>query len=221
MPLFTVAIWFIAYDNYLAAVAGFRAECRNRELAFNDTLTGLPNRAQLLDRLQRMCLSLDIERLHASEEHFGFAVLCLDQDGFKRINDTHGHSAGDAVLEEVGRRLKQVVRAQDSVRRVGGDEFVILLPQTDRVRADTVARRAIASLSEPIDLNGVVQVQIGVSVGGVIAPEQERVANKLLLHADNALYEAKRAGKGMYFVHPGRAATPNTVRGSVNSARRG
>jgi diguanylate cyclase len=201
LPFCMMAVCMLATENYKATRARFRAEQQHRLLAFNDVVTGLPNRLQLLERLEWMCAALRKRRRTADAQSPGFALLYIDLDGFKWVNDTHGHAAGDAVLEEVGRRLTNVVRGQDIVCRLGGDEFVILLPGAESARAKIIAERMIASVSMPYAHIIPGTQRIGASIGGVLAPDEGNSANALLSQADLALYEAKRRGKGWYYFH--------------------
>ncbi|MCX2726794.1 PAS domain-containing protein [Thermomicrobium sp. 4228-Ro] len=159
-----------------------------RHRAFHDPLTGLPNRLLFLDRLEHA--------LARAERDGGIAVLFVDLDDFKRINDTWGHGAGDLVLQEVAHRLARSVRAGDTVARFAGDEFTVLLEgvsDPDEVRG--VAERLIATLAEPIAFE-VAAARVSVSVGaalGVGSPLPD--SGTLLLAADQALYRAKRCGK--------------------------
>jgi diguanylate cyclase (GGDEF)-like protein len=129
-----------------------------------------------------------------------FMVFCLDLDGFKDVNDRYGHSAGDAILAEVARRLTDSVRTLDCVARIGGDEFVILLPSITPQEADAVAKRIIAMIASAFDI-GLTTVHIGVSIGCACAPDDGDTVEQLLRSADRALYEAKRRGRGMLVHH--------------------
>lgn len=157
-------------------------------LAHYDPLTGLPNRMLLQDRLEQAIAGA--ERLRQK-----FALLFIDLDGFKPINDSYGHSVGDDLLKLVGQRLLKVVRRMDTAARLGGDEFVVIL--TDVRSADNAARVAdklVAGLSEPYTCRGQT-VSVSASIGVSIYPNDELVANELLRTADEALYKAKRDGK--------------------------
>lgn len=158
-------------------------------LARHDLLTGLPNRAQL-------CEALD-SRLPCTGRGEELAVLCLDLDRFKAVNDTLGHAAGDALLRQVAERLRHHTRDTDTVARLGGDEFAVLQVGTAQPAGATVlARRLIAALAEPFDLDGQ-QVHIGTSVGVAVAPFDGDTPEQLLKCADLALYRAKAAGRGV------------------------
>jgi diguanylate cyclase (GGDEF)-like protein/PAS domain S-box-containing protein len=160
-----------------------------RVLALQDTLTGLPNRNALNERLA------DSLR-RAARSHDPVAVLFIDLDGFKQVNDKFGHAAGDEVLREVARRLPLAVRATDVVARYGGDEFVVLLDTEVRDDApDRVCQRIFALLREPcVFTQG--QAQIGASIGIAQHPPLPNKPDELLRRADAAMFEAKRAGKG-------------------------
>ena len=160
-------------------------------LALHDTLTGLPNRAFMTERLEE-----DLARV--KREDIPLAMLCLDLDRFKQVNDTLGHSVGDVLLRAVAGRLRDCVRRSDTVARLGGDEFAIVQsPLTSLESAATLARRIVAVLSEPYDL-GEHQVIIGASVGVSLAPDDAMNAESLLKMADMALYRAKADGRGTY-----------------------
>ena len=161
------------------------------ELALNDPLTGLANRRLLTDRLA-MAL------VHARRNNSAMAVVYLDLDGFKQINDTLGHGVGDILLKMVAERLLATVRAEDTVARLGGDEFALdLWHVSGSDYAATVAARAIAALAQPYDIEGQV-VTITASAGVSIYPDHGEDEETLLKSADLALYAAKAAGKNAY-----------------------
>ena len=154
--------------------------------AFNDSLTGLPNRALLLDRLE-------VALARAEREDKAVSVLFLDLDGFKVVNDSLGHVAGDRLLIDVARRLRDCLRRGDTAARIGGDEFAILLGDLGNPgRAALVAERVIAALGEPFTVLGR-EVFVSASIG--IAQGQDD-ADDLLRNADVAMYQAKRSGEG-------------------------
>ena len=162
-----------------------------RHLATHDVLTGLPNRAILEDRLSVVQAQSD----RAGDE---FALLILDLDRFKLVNDSMGHRAGDELLREVSRRLNEVVRASDTLVRLGGDEFVIIISTVrSREFAEDIARRVIAALVEPVHVLGV-EVRTSGSVGIAVYPTDGKTAEVLMAHADAAMYAAKQAGRGVY-----------------------
>lgn len=160
-----------------------------QQLALHDTLTGLPNRGFLAERLEE-------DLALAGRQATGLAMLCLDLDRFKQVNDTLGHPVGDALLRAVADRLRTCVRRSDTVARLGGDEFAIIQsPLESRENTEALAGRIVALLSEPYDL-GEHHLVIGVSVGVAIAPSDSMRGEMLLKMADVALYRAKSAGRG-------------------------
>jgi len=161
------------------------------ELALNDPLTGLANRRLLADR---MTMAL----VHAHRNSSAMAVVYLDLDGFKQINDTLGHGAGDELLKMVAGRLLATVRQEDTVARLGGDEFILALWHVSGSDyAATVAARAIEAVAHPYEIEGN-SVRITVSAGVSIYPDHGEDADSLMKSADLALYEAKEAGRNAY-----------------------
>lgn len=165
-----------------------------RVQALSDSLTGLPNRALLRDRLQRLAL---VGRRAGGNS----ALLMVDLDRFKEINDTMGHPQGDEVLRLVAQRLLQCARESDTVARMGGDEFAMLLPATSEAGAKTVAEKVIARLNQAF-LLGDRQIDVGASIGIAIHPRHGTDAESLLRHADSAMYEAKRNRTGVEIYDP-------------------
>lgn len=169
----------------------FNLETSLKRMAFEDTLTGLPNRAAFMSTLQ--------ERLDAGRTFAGHAVLFVDLDNLKPINDSLGHLAGDAVLTEIAARLKHSIKQEAGiVARLGGDEFVILLsgPGIGEDAADT-AQRVIDSLRVPVHYQGY-DVVVGGSIGISLSPNDGTTVPDLLRHADIAMYHAKKTGKGHF-----------------------
>jgi diguanylate cyclase (GGDEF)-like protein/PAS domain S-box-containing protein len=155
-----------------------------RRRAFYDSLTGLPNRDLLEDRLKH---AMELSRRHDRR----MALLFLDLDGFKAVNDEHGHGVGDAMLRETARRLEEAVRDHDTVARWGGDEFMVLLEEVDELDAVAeAARRLVEGVERPVDVGGL-RLDVGVSVGVAVGPEG-RTMEELIRSADAAMYEAKR-----------------------------
>lgn len=164
--------------------AVMEAKERTQHLAFHDPLTGLANRLLLRDRLDH---ALAWARRHAMP----MAVCYLDLDGFKAINDVHGHEVGDAVLKEVAARLQASVREQDTVARLGGDEFVVLLPAPGAPgEHEDIVRRMREAVSRPVFVGGV-QVAVSASIGVAIRPGDGDQPDELLRRADQAMYAAK------------------------------
>lgn len=167
------------------------AEQKIEHLAHHDYLTGLPNRALFMDRLEQS-LSLAKRGNHKT------AILFLDLDSFKCINDTLGHQTGDLLLQEVAIRLKKVVRDSDTVARAGGDEFILVLNDVgSHENASLAAKNIIAALSEPFALAGQ-SCHMGGSIGISLFPDDARDSATLLIQADEAMYAAKRNGKNTY-----------------------
>jgi diguanylate cyclase (GGDEF)-like protein len=164
-----------------------QSEARFRTLALCDPLTSLPNRALFRDRLERAIA-------HARRTGQPTALLILDLDHFKDVNDTLGHPAGDRLLEKAGRRLATCVRGTDTLARIGGDEFGLVVTDLHGpADADQVARKALAKLAKPFDLEGQ-EIYVGASVGIALAPAHGSEPDQLLRHADLALYRAKASG---------------------------
>jgi diguanylate cyclase (GGDEF)-like protein/PAS domain S-box-containing protein len=160
-------------------------------LAFHDTLTGLPNRKLLSDRLIQT-----IKQAHRNTE--GLGILFMDLDRFKNINDTLGHSIGDDLLKETALRLTKCIRDEDTVARIGGDEFVILLNNTHSARdAIKVARKVLKAMSPVFTIDGR-KLHVTTSIGIALYPSDGEDAPALLKHADTALYRAKEAGRNNY-----------------------
>ena len=157
-----------------------------QHLAVTDELTGLGNRRRLLDELDRALASLSQEDAQAES----VALLLIDLDHFKEINDSFGHHTGDALLRQIGPRIRQIVRHDDLVARLGGDEFAVLLHAANTFKATTVAQRLSTLLEEPIDV-GNASLRVGASIGVALAPEHALSSTDLLRCADIAMYRAK------------------------------
>ncbi len=178
------------------------AEERIQRIAHHDSLTGLPNRLLFNDRLAQSIR-------FARRDKRGFALLFLDLDRFKQVNDTLGHDAGDELLQQVADRIRRELRDSDTVARVGGDEFTVILPDIARPEhAETVARKLVAALSPPVRLERHERsVEIGISIGIARYPADAGDADALVSAADGAMYEAKQAGEGYRF-YASRAPLP-------------
>jgi diguanylate cyclase (GGDEF)-like protein/PAS domain S-box-containing protein len=184
------------------------AEARIQHLATHDALTGLPNRvlfSQLLDR------EIESARRHRRE----FAVLFIDLDGFKAINDGDGHDAGDRLLQEISARLKDTLRSSDVVARLGGDEFVALLPELcDENEAGIVAGRILRAVVDPVAITGR-ERRVTASIGISKYPDSACDARSLMKNADTAMYLAKQGGKNDFRFYPeidAAAGLPSRVR---------
>jgi diguanylate cyclase (GGDEF)-like protein/PAS domain S-box-containing protein len=164
---------------------------RLERLAHYDSLTQLPNRTLLTDRL-------DQAMAQARREAYLLAVCCLDLDGFKPVNDQFGHDAGDHLLREVAQRLRDCVRGIDTVARLGGDEFVLLLGNLESViECEHALDRTLATLARPFLIEGK-EIRISGSLGVALYPSDDVDAETLLRHADLAMYEAKQGGRNRY-----------------------
>jgi diguanylate cyclase (GGDEF)-like protein/PAS domain S-box-containing protein len=169
-------------------------EERLRHMATHDALTGLPNRSLLSDRL-RMAIAQS-RRLGA-----GFAVLALDLDGFKKVNDALGHAVGDALLRVASVRFRDSLRTVDTLARVGGDEFIAVLPSAVNIEElQQIARRMISTVQLPFEIDNHV-LYVSTSIGAAIYPQHGDNEVKLLAHADTALYRAKETGKSRCVIY--------------------
>jgi diguanylate cyclase (GGDEF)-like protein len=188
----------VATAVHLAGIAmdRARAETRIQHMAHHDVLTGLPNRALLQDRIASAIES-------ARRRQSRMAVLMIDLDRFKHVNDSLGHQIGDMLLVEVAERLKRCVRASDTIARLGGDEFVITLPDVGfDMTASTVAVKVMHELETPFFVRNQ-SLELGASIGISLYPEDGNSAQDLLRTADTAMYSAKKSGRGQYcyFTH--------------------
>lgn len=160
-----------------------------RRSAHHDQLTGLPNRTLLADRLQQALLV-------ANREKTRLTLMFIDIDGFKGVNDTYGHEAGDLVLRSMARRLQSCIRASDTLARIGGDEFVLLLPDLrDAPSALALAAKIRNEASRPVTLSQGTSVPVSMSIGIALYPDHGETPGELTEHADRAMYRAKRSGK--------------------------
>jgi len=167
-------------------------EKRARHLAFHDVVTGLPNRNLFNDRLKN---ALSQARRHS----WRLAVMFIDLDKFKIINDSHGHDSGDKVLKIVSERLQTLVRDADTVGRQGGDEFLYLMLEVkDDADAARAAGKIIEGIAQPCEFDGL-KLTVKPSIGIAFYPEDGRSAPVLIKNADSAMYKAKQSGKGYCF----------------------
>lgn len=182
-----------------------RAEETIQQMAYYDVLTNLPNRTLLNDRLT-------LELAHAHRNRHMLAVLFLDLDRFKDINDTLGHSVGDQLLKNVARRLLQCVRSDDTVARLGGDEFIVLLPALRHTEdAKKVAHKILESVRQPMTLSGR-ELYATTSIGVALYPRDGTDAETLLKNADAAMYHAKEQGKDNYQLYTSELHTDTSER---------
>ncbi|OPX54531.1 PAS domain S-box-containing protein/diguanylate cyclase (GGDEF) domain-containing protein [Oceanospirillum multiglobuliferum] len=185
-------------ENYTFYVGVFmdissmkQAEQQLEKLAYYDPLTNLPNRVLFHDRLEQ-------ELRTAASEHSRFGLLYLDLDRFKYVNDTLGHSVGDQLLVEVGRRIKSCIREPDTVARISGDEFTIIIRSVHEIHdLETVAGKIIEQIEQAVII-GEREVYVGASIGISLYPEHGSSSETLKKHADIAMYQAKEAGRGRY-----------------------
>lgn len=199
------------YVGLFSDVTSHRMHAQQLEqLAYFDLLTRLPNRALLSDRLaQAMARTL--------RSHMRMAVVYLDLDGFKAVNDTHGHETGDRLLMALARRMSLALRAQDTLARLGGDEFVALLTDLDQpATAEPVLHRLLAAAAQPVDIEGHT-LRVSASAGVRFYPQGHEPpatdADQLVRQADRAMYQAKQAGRNRY-----RVFDPLTDAGSATAA---
>jgi len=206
--------------NVLGAVVVFRDVIVSRErrlqmlhLAEHDALTDLPNRLLLNDRLAR---SIALSRRYGRR----LAVLFLDCDRFKHINDTLGHAVGDQVLRSIAKRLTTCVRESDTVSRHGGDEFLILLSEIDHPEdAEAIGQKIVASVAEPHFVSGH-ELQLTASVGIALYPEDGQDAQSLIMRADTAMYHAKNTGRNRVGFYRSDMEAPAIKRSSIESELR-
>ncbi len=191
-----------------------RAEQELRYLANFDTLTGLPNRALLSERLARAIV-------RARRQDTLVAVLFLDLDRFKEINDSLGHSAGDRILKAVAARLQGIAGPADTVSRLGGDEFTLVIEDlTSAEGAFEVARRLLAAFAQPLVIDDRSEISITPSVGISLYPAHGLAPTDLLKHADSAMYQAKANGRNTYLVYTEAMETESRRRANLTAALR-
>jgi diguanylate cyclase len=199
-----IALWQVGDQPAATQEAEFRA--------LHDSLTGLPNRALFDDRFAHALAQ-------SNRDGAGAAVMVIDLDRFKQVNDTHGHAAGDAVLRTTAERLAMTLRECDTVARIGGDEFGVVLTGIDLDGARESAARMHDFLSAPFDLAGAV-VEVGASIGVAVHPAHGATPSALVQLADIAMYDAKRAGVG-YSLFDAAAASSVTDRRKLARELRG
>lgn len=196
LAVLTIALLTSIFDARLEARTALLAESlaqANEELthlALHDTLTGLPNRMLLADRISQAMAKV-------KEQGGCFSLMFIDLDGFKPVNDAFGHHLGDRLLREVALRLREQLRSQDTLARIGGDEFVLLVRLVEPDDAPQVAARQVSLLSKPFRIDEH-DLQISASIGITLYPGNGETVEELLMNADAAMYHAKGAGKNGY-----------------------
>jgi diguanylate cyclase (GGDEF)-like protein/PAS domain S-box-containing protein len=173
------------------------ADHRIEELSITDALTGLPNRRQLADKVIAAAGS-------TLNDGRGFALLMVDLDRFRQINDSLGHDVGDRVLQEVAQRIQGCIRADDTLARVGGDQFAVLVPDAQLAAAESSARRVLHTVAQPCSVDGA-QFTLTCSIGVAVCPQHGKTIDDLLRHAESAMREVKRGGRGTFRFHQARA----------------
>jgi diguanylate cyclase (GGDEF)-like protein len=183
--LFVIPMYFASLVRQLHT-----ALAHMRTMATHDALTGLPNRHSFYEHLHHATKL-------AEQNNTPFAVVFVDLDGFKPINDALGHSVGDAVLKSVARRLEQSVRKHDVISRYGGDEFVLILTHIQKNEVPSVAHKIISTIALPYEAGGKT-VSLTSSVGIATYPDSGHTVDELVAHADAAMYRSKRAGRNSF-----------------------
>ncbi len=172
-----------------------KSQSQLRNMATHDALTGLPNRTYFYELGEKYLRIADRENLK-------MMVMFVDLDRFKLVNDTYGHDAGDFVLKEVAKRILAIVRSNDIVSRIGGDEFLLMLWNVESIeKVEQVMQRLIESISLPMLDTAGNRLQVGASIGASNYPEDDDVLEKLIKKADKVLYEVKGSGRGSYMIH--------------------
>lgn len=184
---------------------------KHRQMALHDSLTGLPNRALFNDRLHKALVQ-------AKRHERSFAIMFMDIDAFKTINDVYGHHMGDKVLQMVACRLQACVRKEDTVARVGGDEFQVLLMEAkDQAAIAKIAKSMIARIADTSDLKDL-SAPLKISIGIAISPRDGTTREVLSRNADAAMYQAKADGSGYHFLYSTAAENPIPFKDTTQNA---
>lgn len=190
LALFGGAVWQYRRVNRIMHQAA-ESNAEMQHLANHDVLTGLPNRRLLQDRL-------DAHIAAAGKDGLSLAVMYMDLDGFKKVNDTIGHDAGDELLQSVARRLKAAIRSSDTVARIGGDEFIVVVPELDGpATVAQIAGTLVDAISKPYSIKGRT-ISVSASIGISVCPDNGTSSAELMNIADQALNQAKNSGKNRY-----------------------
>ncbi|MDR7001872.1 GGDEF domain-containing protein [Neobacillus niacini] len=168
------------------------AEEKFKALSYYDPLTGLTNRRYFEEKLTDSLISL------GKENKMG-VVIFLDFDGFKQVNDNYGHEVGDLLLKEMGNRLLDCLRKEDTISRYAGDEFLLFLPNTDKPAVLNIVKRIFEGINKPFTINKI-QIETSISIGLAFFPENGLDALTLIRNADLAMYKAKSLGKNTYYM---------------------
>ncbi|WP_419795237.1 GGDEF domain-containing protein [Pseudomonas palleroniana] len=190
-PMYLAGFWVLLNNLNANLKKAYISEAQSTHSATHDKLTGVLNRLGILNRMTALLGSTANGDGH-------FCVLCLDLDGFKKVNDAHGHATGDSVLVSFSEMVTKVVRKGDAVARIGGDEFIVLMPDTDKISASLIADRIIKSLEDYTGKSANYE-GLGVSIGITEnAPSELGSVEQMLSRADAAMYKAKSAGKNCF-----------------------
>ena len=190
-PCAAAAFWLLTQHTHQTLLLAIRSQRDNRRLSLQDPLTRLPNRIHMREALEQRIVAIGAEGGPTR-----VAVLGLDLDGFKAINDRHGHAAGDWVLVHVADILRAHIGGGDLACRIGGDEFVLVLYSADEERIASLGKTIIRAVEEPFDIGRTIPARIGVSIGVAVADNPSCEIDAILEDADSALYMAKREGRG-------------------------
>ncbi|MEK8030568.1 EAL domain-containing protein [Ideonella sp. DXS29W] len=189
-----------------------QAEVRLNDLAYFDPVTGLHNRHYFLERIDAA-----VER--ADREQGRCALIYIDLDGFKQINDTLGHDRGDELLKEVGRRLTETLRRSDGVCRLGGDEFAVIIDDDSRIeQVEAVCAKLVEELARSYRLAEHRDAQVSASIGACLFPESADDRDSMMRHADSAMYHAKERGKNRYWLYHAGGSEPQSRRQTLELA---
>jgi diguanylate cyclase (GGDEF)-like protein len=189
-----ILIFSIIFLLFLFSIYATNVQRKLREMALFDKLTKLPNRAYFY-------AELDIEIRHAKRNREKIAVLFIDLDGFKSINDSYGHDIGDELLVQVAQRLKEAIRSVDIVGRIGGDEFTVLVTDVKKsADAELVAQKIVTSISKDFLIKKRI-AKIGASIGISIYSDDAQDVDTIMKHADSAMYEVKNSGKNSFVTY--------------------
>ncbi|WP_245849797.1 putative bifunctional diguanylate cyclase/phosphodiesterase [Oceanimonas doudoroffii] len=192
MAVFAIALIVSMLDVRTNKLASSLDEANNEliKLALHDNLTMLPNRILLNDRIDQAIY-------RAERKKGGFAILFLDLDGFKAVNDMHGHHVGDLLLREIAHRLSAIKREEDTIARLGGDEFVLLMEPDSPENSAVLAQRLIDTIEQPCEIANLL-LHVSVSIGIAIYPQDGHSGHELMVNADAAMYHVKKQGRNGY-----------------------